>query len=237
MTKIDLYLGGDLGIWTLQNISSESIARVFTTDKQIADIALIYNLAVETSNPNFIDFKPSKIGFSVHYPVIFKSEMISKYRKIYNLHPGYLPWGRGYYPIFWALWEETHAGATLHEINTGIDEGSIVAQTQVEYYPIDTGYSLFERVRQAEKDLFLEYYPKIVNGQDIPAYPQPELGSYHTKKEFFNFKQNANCESMNGRDLIKLIRCLTFPGYTGLEINLDTKKFELHLELLSIPRN
>ena len=237
MTKIDLYLGGDLGIWTLQNISSESIARVFTTDKTIANLALSYNIAVETSSPNLIDFQPSKIGFSVHYPVIFKSEIISKYRKIYNLHPGYLPWGRGYYPIFWALWEETHAGATLHEINTGIDEGSIVAQTQVEYYPIDTGCSLFERVRQAEKDLFLEYYPKIVNGQDIPAYPQPELGSYHTKKEFFNFKQNANCESMNGRDLIKLIRCLTFPGYTGLEINLGIKKFELHLELLSRPRN
>ena len=237
MTKVDLYLGGDLGIWTLQNISSESIARVFTTDKTIANLALSYNIAVETSSPNLIDFQPSKIGFSVHYPVIFKSEIISKYRKIYNLHPGYLPWGRGYYPIFWALWEETHAGATLHEINTGIDEGSIVAQTQVEYYASDTGGSLFERVRQSEKDLFLKYYPKIVNDQDIPAYPQPEGGSYHAKKEFFYLKKNANWESMNGRDLIKLIRCLTFPGYTGLEINLGSTNFELHLELLSISIN
>jgi hypothetical protein len=42
---------------------------------------------------------------------------------------------------------------------------------------------------------------------------------------------------MNGRDLIKLIRCLTFPPYTGLEINLGSKKFELHFELLSMPRN
>ncbi|MEG4111292.1 MULTISPECIES: formyltransferase family protein [unclassified Microcoleus] len=237
MTKVDLYLGGDLGIWTLQNVSTEFIARVFTTDEVIANIAVSYNLAVETSNPNFIDFQPSEIGFSVHYPVIFKSEILSKYSKIYNLHPGYLPWGRGYYPIFWALWEETPAGATLHEINTGIDEGSIVAQTQVEYFPIDTGGSLFERVRKAEKDLFLENYKKIVNGEDIPAYHQAEGGSYHTKKDFFNFKQNANWESMNGRDLIKLIRCLTFPGYTGLEINLGSKKFELHFELLSMPRN
>ncbi|MEG4457137.1 formyltransferase family protein [Microcoleus sp. N9_A1] len=237
MTKVDLYLGGDLGIWTLKNVSSEFIARVFTTDEAIADIAISYNIAVETSNPNSIDFQPSEIGFSVHYPVIFKSEIISKYSKIYNLHPGYLPWGRGYYPIFWALWEETPAGATLHEINKGIDEGSIVAQTQVEYYPVDTGGSLFERVRQAEKDLFLKYWPKIINAQDIPAYPQPEGGSYHTKKEFFNLKQNGDWESMSGRELINLIRCLTFAGYTGLEINLASQKFELYLKLLSVPRN
>lgn len=237
MKKVDLYLGGDLGIWTLENVSTEFITRVFTADEAIADIAVSYNIGVETSNPNFIDFQPSEIGFSVHYPVIFKAEIISKYSKIYNLHPGYLPWGRGYYPIFWALWEEAPAGATLHEINIGIDEGSIVDQTQVEYSPIDTGGSLFEIVRQAEKDLFLKYWSMIIKGKKIPAYPQPEGGSYHTKKEFLNFKQNANWESMNGRDLIKLIRCLTFPRYTGLEINLGSKKFGLHLELLSMPRN
>jgi methionyl-tRNA formyltransferase len=45
---------------------------------------------------------------------------------MYNLHPAYLLWGKDYYPIFWVLWEHTPAGATLHEINEGIDQGKIV---------------------------------------------------------------------------------------------------------------
>jgi len=165
MKQIDLYLGGDLGIWALQNLCRESVAQVFSVDEQIVALSRKYNLQVETSNPNLINFQTSHIGFSIHYPRIFRRELISRYDKMYNLHPGYLPWGRGYYPIFWALWEDTPAGATLHEINEGIDTGSIVDQIQVKYDIEDTGGSLFQRIRQAEKELLIKYYPQIREGK------------------------------------------------------------------------
>ena len=28
---------------------------------------------------------------------------IGRYDGLWNLHPGLLPWGRGFYPVFWAL--------------------------------------------------------------------------------------------------------------------------------------
>jgi methionyl-tRNA formyltransferase len=232
MKQIDLYLGGDLGIWALQKIDRESVAKVFTLDEQIVDLSQKYNLEVETSNPNSINFQPSPIGFSVHYPRIFRRELISKYDKTYNLHPGYLPWGRGYYPIFWSLWEDTPAGATLHEINEGIDTGPIVEQIQVKYDEADTGGSLFQRVRQAEKELFIKYCDCIIKGETLESSAQAEGGSYHAKKEFFQLKQQANWESMNGQEVIKLIRCLTFPPHTGLEISLGNQKFTIGLEKL-----
>lgn len=232
MNTVDLYLGGDLGLWALQQVSVELVGQVFTRDEDIFQPSRSRGLRAWQENANNLSFKPSEIAFSVHYPIILKEGLIAKYRKLYNLHPGYLPWGRGYYPIFWALWEQTPAGATLHEMNARLDEGPIVSQIQVEYYPDDTGGSLFRRVREAEKTLFNEYWPKIIAGDFIPSHHQPKGGTYHSKEEFFELKKRSNWNTMSSHDLVRLIRCLTFPGYTGVEITLGQHKFELHLEPL-----
>jgi methionyl-tRNA formyltransferase len=232
--QIDLYLGGDLGNWVLDTISPESVGLVFTREDSIASMASSMGLNANMADPNTMDFEPSEVGFSVHYQRILTGHTISKYRKVYNLHPGYLPWGRGYYPVFWALWEGTPAGATLHEISERVDEGPIVAQVRVDYSPCDTGGTLHQRVREAERNLFLEYWPRILAGEPLLARPQPgNGGSCHNRKEFIELKQRANPNELAGEDLIKLIRCLTFPGYSGLEIELGKGRFEIHLEPVS----
>ncbi len=230
---VDLYLGGDLGVWVLQQIPTDSICQVLTLDSNIAQLAQNRGLQVHLTNANGVDFSPGTIGFSVHYPRILREVLISKYQKMYNLHPGYLPWGRGYYPVFWALWEGTPAGATLHEITAGIDEGAIVAQSQVVYDHSDTGGSLWYRVREAEKMLFQTYWEKISSGHYPTAVSQIQGGTYHSKKEFFHLKKETDWRKMSGHDLIKLIRCLSFPGYSGLEILLENKRFAVHLESLT----
>jgi len=235
MGPIDLYLGGDLGEWALFTVPAESIHQVFTREESIASLASTMGLQATVADPNTTDLEASDVGFSVHYQRILRPHTLSKYRKMYNLHPGYLPWGRGFYPVFWALWEGTPAGATLHEISEGVDEGPIVAQVEVDYSPDDTGGTLHQRVREAEKNLFLEYWPRMLSGEAIPAWPQPaDSGSYHSRKEFFALKQGASAKDMAACDLINLIRCLTFPGYSGLEIDLGKNRVEIRLEPLSI---
>ena len=233
MYQIDLFLGSDIGLWVLEQISPSSVGQIFTLDESIAIAARNFGKEVWLENANSVEFSPSQYGFSIHYPRILKPNLIAKYRKIYNLHPGLLPWGRGYYPVFWALWENTPAGATLHEITAGIDEGPIVDQVQVEYYCFDTGASLLQRVREAEKEIFLKYWFQISMGKEPPSYPQAVGGTYHTKKEFLDLKRRSEWESMNGKDLVRLIRSLTFPGYTGLEVTLGQKKFHVYLEELN----
>jgi methionyl-tRNA formyltransferase len=230
---VDVYLGSDLGLWVLDQISKNEINQVFTLDSEIAQKAEAMNFSVSIADPNLINWNNSQYGVSIHYPKILKPHVISKYKKIYNLHPSFLPWGRGYYPVFWALWENTPAGASLHEINDGIDQGNIISQIQVNYTESDTGSSLFSRVREAEKQIFSKYWLKIIEEEELPSFPQDKTGTYHKKKEFIDLKNNANWKTMLGKDLIKLVRCLTFEGYSNLELLLGQKKFEISLRLVS----
>jgi len=232
MRKVDLFLGGDMGRWALQNVSIGDIQQVLTFDEEIAASARNRGLAVWTEDANLVDFIPSGIGLSVHYPRILRQELILGYRKMYNLHPGYLPWGRGYYPVFWALWEQTPAGATLHEIVERVDAGPIVAQIGIQRCQHDTGGSLYKRVREVEKTLFLRYWPQIVEGRHLPSFPQREGGSYHSKKAFFDLKEHVDLLSISGRDLVRLIGCLTFPGYSGLKVVLGRQEFQVCLKPL-----
>jgi methionyl-tRNA formyltransferase len=230
---VDLYLGSDMGLWVLDQIESDAVRQAITFDEGIAAKAESHGIRVLRGNANSIPFVPADIGLSVHYPRLLKPHLIAQYRKLYNLHPGYLPWGRGYYPVFWALWERTPAGATLHEITAGIDEGPIVAQVNVEYGVDDTGETLFQRVRMAEKLLFCEYWQRIITGEQLPSFLQTDLGSYHTKQEFFALKQNCDWSNMTAEDLIRLIRCLTFSGYSGLEVRQGNETFHLCFQPLN----
>lgn len=229
MTPVDLFLGGDIGLWLLERITPEHVRRVFTFDLEIAEAATRCRLDVLLDNANRVQFKPSATGFSIHYPRILFPPLLERYHKVFNLHPGYLPWGRGYYPIFWAIWEQSPAGATLHEISPGIDEGPIVAQQLVKQFPHDTGGSLFTRVREAEKELFDTFWPKIIAGENLPTTPQSSGGSYHSKKDFYDIKRNWEWRKYDNDDLIRLIRALSFPGFTGLEVTLNGYPFEIRL--------
>ena len=231
--RIDLLLGGDLGLWALNQVAPDNIGQVLTFDVEIMAKARSLGLSAEIGDANKIVDKTADVGLSVHYPMLIRSHVLTKYRKLYNLHPGYLPWGRGFYPVFWALWERTPAGATLHEMSQRVDEGPIVAQIQVEYYPHDTGGSLHRRVREAEERLFLEFWPRLVRGEDIPSKPQRGKGSFHYRKEFFALKRQPEWEKMTAAQLLHLVRCLSFPGYTGLELSLDGRPFELSLTAIN----
>jgi methionyl-tRNA formyltransferase len=229
--SVDLFLGSVIGLWVLQQIVPDDVNQVFTLDQDILEFANRAGIRSSTEHPAEAAFESAGVGFSIHYPTVFKPEFIAKYQTIYNLHPGYLPWGRGFYPVFWALWEETPAGATLHEISERVDEGPIVDQIKVEHTSRDTGGGLYDRVRKAEEKLFGDYWRRIVRGENLATRKQDTAnGSFHLKREFFALKQSARSASMTGTELIKLIRCLTFPGYSGLEIESGGRRFHVRLE-------
>jgi methionyl-tRNA formyltransferase len=231
MTKVDLYLGSDIGAWVLQQISCEFVERVITLDSNVKKIAENEGFNILEGDANKLEFTPCKFGVSVHYPRIISQPLLLKYTTMYNLHPGYLPWGKGYFPVFWSLWEDKPAGATLHEMILEVDSGPIVDQIQVEYFSYDTGDSLFRRVREAEKQLFLKYWPRILEQRKLPSAVQVKEGSWHSKSQFYQVKRPEQWEAMSSRDIIKLARCLTFDGYSGLELDLQEKSCTLQIKI------
>lgn len=232
---VDLLLGPKIGLWVLKHADLSLVRNVITLDIVIAEAAREQRIAVHMGNVNQLKYQSSEVALSVHYPRILREPAIARYRKVYNLHPGLLPWGKGYFPVFWALWEQTPAGATLHEITAGIDEGPVIAQEDVEVLPDDTGGSLHAKVTDAEKRLFERYWSQLSQGEDIPATAQRGRGTYHTKKDFVELKQNSSWQSMNANDLLRLARAMTMPGYSGLEVSLGETRFAL--ELIPADRN
>jgi methionyl-tRNA formyltransferase len=234
--EIDLLLGGDLGQWVLSWVAQEHVRRVVTVDPELAHLAESSGFEAELGHIDRLAASPAEVAFSVHYPRLLSRDTIGRYRQTLNLHPGLLPFGRGWYPAFWALWEGTPAGATLHHMTAGADEGPIVDQIEVAYDAGDTGGSLHTRVREAERALFERYWPRIASGDNLESRAQEAGGTSHSREEFDELKRAAPWRDWDAERLVRLARCLSFPGYSGAEITSGDRVFSLELRELEPAR-
>lgn len=207
---LDLLAGGTLGAWAIRNASPALVRQVVCLDDALIAVAAERGHEVFAGDPHDAAFSPARAALSVHFPLILRPALIDRYRgAIWNLHPGLLPYGRGVYPVFWALWERTPAGATLHELTAGLDAGPIVEQREVAVLESDTGERLHARVQGAERDLFLRWMPRLAAGARPVARPQPAGGTYHALAEF-EFMRDEGRYEVPRADRERLQRCLTF---------------------------
>lgn len=209
---LDLLAGGTLGEWALRNASPALVRQVVCLDDRLIGVAAELGHRVFAGDPHDRAFTPAPAALSVHFPMILRPALIDRYGgAIWNLHPGLLPYGRGMYPVFWALWEGTPAGATLHELTAGLDAGPIVEQREVAVLASDTGGRLHDRVQAAERELFLRWLPRLAAGARPPATPQPPGGTYHSLAEFEFIRDEGRYE-IPRLERERLERCLTFPA-------------------------
>lgn len=100
------------------------------------------------------------------YAPIIKEPVIGAYhRRIINLHPAYLPHGRGIYPNLWGLVEGRQTGVSIHFIDAGIDTGEVIARTPISPQEGDTLQSFYDLLLQRTEQLFLDLWPAISTGQ------------------------------------------------------------------------
>lgn len=210
---LDLLAGGTLGAWAVRNASPALVHRVVCLDDELIAAAAERGHDVFAGDPHDAAFAPAARALSVHFPLILRPELIARYDgAIWNLHPGLLPYGRGMFPVFWALWEGTPAGATLHELTAGLDAGPIVEQREVAVLASDTGGRLHERVQSAERELLQRWLPRLAAGARPDASPQPrDGGTYHSLAEF-EFLRDEGRYEVPRSERERLERCLTFPS-------------------------
>jgi len=226
---VDLFLNGPLGAWVLDQVDARDVGIVHSPTPAICEkarnIGIRAGAGFEGESINSYGDTVSSVGLSMHYPYILKPEVLARYDVIYNIHPGLLPWGRCYYPVFWALWADEPAGCTLHVIDEGVDTGPIIIQNEVAKYDWDTGGSLHRRVSEMEKALFLNWWKY---GEAIgERRPQPEGGSYHSKQSFFDLKREAQTGQMSADEVLRLIRCLSHEDYTGMIVSFGGRTYEI----------
>lgn len=121
---------------------------------------------------------------SIHCLQFFPARLVKSVKCI-NLHPGYNPINRGWYPQIFAIINDLLIGATIHEMDEKLDHGFIIARELVPKYIWDTSETLYNRILEKEMELFENNFEKILhnNYQTI----EPELdGNFFNKKDFQN---------------------------------------------------
>lgn len=148
-----------------------------------------------------------------------------------NLHPAYLPYNRGAHPNVWSIVENTPPGVTLHYMDTEIDTGDIVAQRKVKTEFSDTGKDLYQRLEDAQVDLFRETWPGIVSGTVSPTTQDVESGTYHRTDDFQELCRLDPDETVQVKDFLNRLRALTFPPYNNAEIDVDGDTYYVEVNI------
>ncbi len=65
-------------------------------------------------------------------PIIYKKEILKKFKNNLNLHPSFLPFARGKDPYYWSIYHEYPIGITIHEMDEKIDNGKIYLRKKYE---------------------------------------------------------------------------------------------------------
>ena len=127
------------------------------------------------------------IGVSFSYAPIIETKILdSLHFDIVNVHPTFLPFGRGIYPILWSAVMGKPQGASIHQIDGGIDTGPIYARTEVKLNEQNTLEQCREILISEAKFLLLDNFHSIVSRELRPA-PQRDFG----RKQVYRSRQEG----------------------------------------------
>lgn len=155
--------------------------------------------------------KKHDLIFSIHCKQIFPEKLLSQVKCI-NIHPGYNPINRGWYPQVFAIINDTQIGATIHEIDAKLDHGPIIDRDFVEKNSWDTSLSLYEKVIKLEMKLLRKNLTKIIENSYKTIQAESE-GHLYLKKDFNNLCEIKLDEMQTVQKTIDKLRALTHGEY------------------------
>lgn len=140
-----------------------------------------------------------------------------------NVHASLLPKLRGGAPIHHAIIDGyKKTGITIMHMSTGLDEGDIISQAELEITDSDTASTLHDKLSVLGRDLLLETLPSIIDGT-APRIPQDNSESTYA----YNIsKEDEKIEfSNNRRQVFNQIRGLN--GWPGAYCIMDGKRLKV----------
>lgn len=169
--------------------------------------------ALGLKNLKLIDFHDTDYKFnfdlilSAHCRQIIPSRIFQEIRTV-NIHPGYNPYNRGWYPQVFAIIKNLPTGATIHEIDSSIDNGPIICREEVPIFETDTSFEVYNRILSKELELFSEYFDSIL----MNSYSKEdckEEGFFFKKKDFEEMRKIDINKNQSIKETINLFRALS----------------------------
>ena len=168
--------------------------------------------------------------FSLHCKQIFPAKLVQEVKCI-NIHPGYNPYNRGWYPQVFSLINKFPSGATIHLMDEDVDHGDILFQKKVMLLSTDTSLTAYRKVIEAEKILIKNHLIEIINNNYQPITPADE-GNYNGIKDFEALCQLDLNNKATLSEHLDLLRSLTHGDYKNAWfVNEEGKKVYVTLSL------
>lgn len=209
-----------------------------------ADLDLAYVSYHDEAPPNAMDAVnaalpaagPIDLGVLAWWPTLLRDPLLSLPRLGWlNMHPSLLPFNRGKHPNFWAIVDQTPAGASLHFVDRGVDTGPILAQERLEFDWTATGKDVYQESVALCLDLFRHNFDRALLGVPLPA--QPHGGTSHFAAEMDLISHLDLDQEMRVADLLNLLRARTFPPHPACWFHGDDgERYEVRVEITRVPR-
>ncbi|OBK19909.1 dTDP-4-amino-4,6-dideoxyglucose formyltransferase [Mycobacterium asiaticum] len=145
--------------------------------------------------------------FSLHCKQKFPDALLDGVRCV-NVHPGLNPYNRGWFPQVFSILDGQKVGVTIHEMDEQLDHGPIIAQRECAIESWDTSGTVYARLMQAERELVLEHFAAIRDG-NYTATPMPGEGNLNLKKDFARLRQLDLDEQGTFGQFLNRLRALT----------------------------
>lgn len=148
-----------------------------------------------------------------------------------NVHPGLLPYARGFNPNVWSIVEDLPAGVTIHYMDEGIDTGEIVSRKRVPVSFDDSGRDLYERLETACYELFVETWPALEAGRVETIKQDDRHATYHERSDFEELCELDPEAEYTTKELLDRLRALTFPPFGNASIEVDGERYVVEVEI------
>ena len=166
---------------------------------------------------------------SIWSSIIYKKEFLSKFKNNLNLHPSYLPYGRGTYPAVWAIYNSTPIGVTIHEMNSKLDKGKIYLRKKI-FLPFPfNAHQVYMKSLSEIKKLFILNWKKIkdkkIKLKKITYNTKLNLRKHIVPHTFLDLdKKNSN--NHNYKNLIMKILSCDYNHKNSLQIKIDKNIYD-----------
>ncbi len=124
---------------------------------------------------------------SIHCKQIFPKALVEGTRCV-NVHPGYNPHNRGWYPQVFSILNKKPVGVTIHEMDEHLDHGPIICRAECPVEPWDTSGSVYRKLMTLERELVLEHFIAI-RDQTYTAFPPEAEGNLNLAADFEALRQ------------------------------------------------
>lgn len=153
-----------------------------TSNKRLYTIGVESLEEIDVKKEHSFIIQNYKLVISLHCKQIFPEELVKNVLCV-NIHPGYNPYNRGWYPQVFAIMNGTQLGATIHVMDEQIDHGSIIARKKVQIESWYTSKEAYDDILEAEVELFKKNIQNIVSNNFISIEPEIE-GDYHSINDY-----------------------------------------------------